>query len=81
MPPKKKAAGDATKGEKVFKNLCAICHSFKVNLCPPHISNFPSANFLISSRHMELVRILREFSEETQHQWKDLSTRKEISHL
>uniref|UniRef100_A0A7S3FV01 Cytochrome c domain-containing protein n=1 Tax=Strombidium rassoulzadegani TaxID=1082188 RepID=A0A7S3FV01_9SPIT len=23
----KKAAGDATKGEKVFKNLCAVCHA------------------------------------------------------
>ena len=26
MPPKK-AAGDAGKGEKVFKSLCAVCHS------------------------------------------------------
>ena len=26
MAPKK-AAGDATKGEKIFKNLCAVCHS------------------------------------------------------
>ena len=30
MPPKKKAAGDAGKGEKIFKNLCAVCHSFTV---------------------------------------------------
>ena len=28
MPPKKKVAGDAGKGEKIFKNLCAVCHSF-----------------------------------------------------
>ena len=28
MPPKKKKqAGDAGKGEKVFKTLCAVCHS------------------------------------------------------
>ena len=27
MAPKKKAAGDAGKGEKTFKNLCAICHA------------------------------------------------------
>ena len=27
MPPKKKAAGDAGKGEKLFKSLCAVCHS------------------------------------------------------
>jgi cytochrome c2 len=28
MPPKKKkASGDAGKGEKIFKNLCAVCHS------------------------------------------------------
>ena len=30
MPPKKKVAGDAGKGEKVFKNLCAVCHNFAV---------------------------------------------------
>ena len=28
MGAKKKKAGDATKGEKVFKNLCAVCHNF-----------------------------------------------------
>ena len=28
MGAKKKKAGDATKGEKVFKNLCAVCHGF-----------------------------------------------------
>ena len=28
MGAKKKKAGDATKGEKIFKNLCAVCHSF-----------------------------------------------------
>ena len=27
MPAKKKKAGDAGKGEKVFKNLCAVCHA------------------------------------------------------
>lgn len=28
MPPKgKKVEGDAGKGEKIFKNLCAVCHS------------------------------------------------------
>jgi len=27
MPGKKKAAGDADKGAKVFKNLCAVCHA------------------------------------------------------
>ena len=31
MPPKKKVAGDAGKGEKIFKNLCAVCHSFSVS--------------------------------------------------
>ena len=32
MPPKKKIAGDATKGEKTFKNMCAVCHSFAVTI-------------------------------------------------
>ena len=27
MPPKKKVAGDAGKGEKLFKSLCAVCHA------------------------------------------------------
>ncbi len=27
MAPKKKVEGDAGKGEKVFKSLCAVCHS------------------------------------------------------
>ena len=26
-PKKKKASGDAAKGEKIFKNLCAVCHA------------------------------------------------------
>ena len=28
---KKKAAGDPSKGEKVFKNLCGVCHSLSVS--------------------------------------------------
>ena len=33
MPPKKKkASGDAAKGEKVFKNLCGVCHSLSVSI-------------------------------------------------
>lgn len=31
MAPKKKAAGDPDKGGKLFKNLCAICHSLNSN--------------------------------------------------
>jgi cytochrome c2 len=27
MAPKKKVAGDASKGEKVFKSQCAVCHA------------------------------------------------------
>jgi len=27
MAPKKKAAGDAGKGEKIFKAQCTVCHS------------------------------------------------------
>ena len=30
-PKKKKSAGDAAKGEKVFKNLCGVCHSLSVS--------------------------------------------------
>jgi cytochrome c2 len=38
MPPKKKVAGDADKGEKVFKNLCAVCHSFNAHGTGPNLS-------------------------------------------
>ena len=34
MGPKKKggkASGDPAKGEKVFKNLCGVCHSLSVS--------------------------------------------------
>ena len=36
-PKKKKASGDAAKGEKVFKNLCGVCHSLSVSILTfPH---------------------------------------------
>ena len=31
MAPKKKVEGDAGKGEKVFKQLCAVCHSMNAH--------------------------------------------------
>ena len=31
MGKKKAVAGDAGKGEKLFKNLCAICHAMGAN--------------------------------------------------
>lgn len=38
MPAKKKGAGDADKGAKVFKNLCAICHSMSANGTGPKLA-------------------------------------------
>mmetsp|Transcript_2927 Transcript_2927/g.3607 ORF Transcript_2927/g.3607 Transcript_2927/m.3607 type:complete len:109 (-) Transcript_2927:43-369(-) len=39
MPPKGKGkAGDATKGEKVFKNVCAVCHSFAAHGTGPSLA-------------------------------------------
>ena len=37
MAPKKKKAGDAAKGEKTFKNLCAVCHNFKTHHTGPNL--------------------------------------------
>ena len=37
MPPKKKVAGDPGKGEKIFKNLCAVCHSFAAHGTGPNL--------------------------------------------
>ena len=38
MPPKKKVAGEAGKGEKIFKNLCAVCHSFAAHGTGPQLT-------------------------------------------
>ena len=37
MGAKKKKAGDAGKGEKVFKNLCAVCHNFAAHGTGPNL--------------------------------------------
>jgi cytochrome c len=37
MGAKKKKAGDATKGEKVFKNLCTVCHAFTAHGTGPNL--------------------------------------------
>ena len=44
MPPKKKVAGDAGKGEKVFKNLCAVCHSFSGHGTGPNLTGVVGGN-------------------------------------
>jgi len=38
MAPKKKEAGDATKGEKVFKSQCAVCHALGAHGTGPKLS-------------------------------------------
>ena len=38
-PKKAKASGDPAKGEKLFKNLCALCHSLSVSKHLFYISN------------------------------------------
>ena len=44
MPPKKKgAAGDANKGEKIFKNLCAVCHSLSSHSTGPMLGGIVGA--------------------------------------
>merc|ERR1711908_123516 len=45
MPPKKKkASGDASKGEKVFKNLCAVCHSLSAHSTGPALGGIGGVN-------------------------------------
>lgn len=44
MPPKKKVAGEAGKGEKVFKNLCAVCHSFAAHGTGPNLIGVVGSN-------------------------------------
>ncbi len=38
MGAKKKKAGDATKGEKIFKNLCTVCHNFASHHTGPNLT-------------------------------------------
>ena len=57
MPPKKKkASGDASKGEKVFKNLCGVCHSLSVSLLN---SILMPARLKIRSRQKTEIRFKR----------------------
>merc|ERR1712147_65246 len=45
MPPKKKkASGDAGKGEKIFKNLCAVCHSMTGHGTGPNLKGAFGSN-------------------------------------
>ena len=37
MAPKKKAGGDAAKGEKIFKAQCAVCHSVSAHGTGPMV--------------------------------------------
>lgn len=37
MAPKKKQEGDAVKGEKLFKSLCAVCHNFNAHHTGPNL--------------------------------------------
>ena len=46
MPAKKKkgGAGDAGKGEKIFKNLCAVCHSMTGHGTGPNLKGAFGSN-------------------------------------
>ena len=49
MPPKKKkAAGSAAAGEKVFKNLCGVCHSLSSHSVGPALGGLPGQNIASS---------------------------------
>merc|ERR1719446_1276821 len=49
MPAKKKkASGDANKGEKTFKNLCAVCHSLSSHSVGPALGGLPGQNIASS---------------------------------
>ena len=67
MGGKKKASGDASKGEKVFKNLCAVCHSLSVSAAhrtahsvSPGTLDGPRAGWRcwISHRFADWIRLL-----------------------
>merc|ERR1712070_535309 len=43
-----KASGDADKGEKVFKNLCGVCHSLSAHSTGPALGGIGGANIASS---------------------------------
>ena len=49
MPPKKKkATGNAAQGEKVFKNLCSVCHALSSHSVGPALGGLPGQNIAAS---------------------------------
>ena len=44
MPPKKKAGGDAAKGENIFKSLCMACHSLSAHSTGPALGGLAGEN-------------------------------------
>merc|ERR1712216_287033 len=47
-PKKKKASGDAAKGEKLFKNLCTLCHSLSGHATGPALGGIGGQNIAAS---------------------------------
>merc|ERR1711912_14780 len=45
---KKKASGDMAKREKVFKNLCGVCHSLSAHSTGPALGGIGGANIASS---------------------------------
>ena len=44
MPPKKKKGGNPAKGEKIFKNLCAVCHALAGHSTGPALGGVGGTN-------------------------------------
>ena len=44
MAPKKKVEGDAGKGEKIFKSLCAVCHNMASHGTGPNLKGAFGSN-------------------------------------
>ena len=60
MGPKKKggkASGDAAKGEKVFKNLCGVCHSLSVSN-KLLFSNYVNYRLTLSDQLLEVSAVV-----------------------
>lgn len=65
MPPKKKVAGDAGKGEKIFKSLCAACHSHAVSPTLANITPWkPLGHISLSGYFLFYVVLWSEFANE-----------------
>ena len=58
MAKKGKKGGNAAKGEKIFKNLCAVCHSLAVSIFLHHVLFVSCLNIVLKPSGGQIQSVL-----------------------